>query len=125
MGPDGRVHKRIGEVQYYFRVRSQDPRQLETHALAVLSVWSLPHEDLWERSSHTCYSSIYRGQRSLVVVDVHDILTVVGMVAHHVAGEARFFLVEKPGLGLISYNGLDAEPQAEDQGDGEYWEDYW
>jgi hypothetical protein len=108
----------------------RDPLQLGTRTLAVVSVWSLPHEDLWERSHNTCYSSIYEGQDKLVVIDVHDILTVVAMVQHTVSGQIRFFLVEKPGLSVISYNGVQIEPEAEEFGaeelrNGEYWESFW
>jgi hypothetical protein len=93
----------IGEVQYFFRIRSNDPVVLETHHLAVLSEWSEPDIVVWKRSNKTVWSSLYRGQDSIVVVDISKIESVVAMVPHIGALRPRRFLVEKPGLVVMSY----------------------
>jgi hypothetical protein len=93
----------IAEVQYLFRVRSQDPGDSQTHVLAVLSRWGPKDDEIWKYSNKTVWFSQYRGQADIAVVDAKQIETCVAMVPHRLRGRDGNFLVEKPGLGTMSY----------------------
>jgi hypothetical protein len=112
---------RIGDVQYYFQAFPDDMNQ-KTRTFAVVSVWSLPHPELWVQSYRTCYSSLHRGQDAIIVLDVAEIQTVVAMVPHEVVAAKRSFLVEKMGLSLI----VDERPEPLDEGmgDGQFWDQF-
>jgi hypothetical protein len=104
----------IAEVQYFFRVRSSDPLDLDTHNLAVISLWSAKDEEIWRDSNRTVWYAAYQGQTSIAVIDVKDIDSCVAMVPHALRGKHNSFLVEKPSLGVMSY----PEEEREDINDG-------
>jgi hypothetical protein len=114
---------RIGDVQYYFQAFPDNMNQ-KTRTFAVVSVWSLPHPELWEQSYRTCYSSVHRGQDAMLVLDVTEIQTVVAMVPHEVVRTKRLFLVEKIGLSLVADEHRRPEPFDEDMGDGQFWDQF-
>ena len=87
-------HK-IAEVQYFFQLIIGDDR----HTLAMLSIYSQPHEELWNTSSGTLSVCKYSGQHVLHVVPATTIVSVVGMVPYQpFDDDGWFYLVEKIGL---------------------------
>ena len=74
--------------------------------LAVISEYSKPDTDLLIPSHGTFVSCQYYGDKSLVVVDVFCIESVVAMVPHNPPhsqdSELHFFLVEQPGLDITN-----------------------
>jgi hypothetical protein len=109
----------IGEVQYFFRVRSRDPLDLETHTLAVISLWSNKDEVIWRVSNRTVWYAIYQGQGSIAVINVKDIHSCVAMVPHKLRGKDGNFLVEKPSLGVtMSHPQQDREEDDDTDSDG-------
>jgi hypothetical protein len=71
--------------------------------LALVSLYSEPHEDLLRLSYGTLWSCEYNGDRALRFINVEAIKSVVAMVPHSPVIEGqdvhdRFFLVEKPGF---------------------------
>jgi hypothetical protein len=120
----GATEERIGEVQYFFQVRSPNTQRIAT--LALVALWSRPDPNLWDLSYNTCYSSTL-SREEVVVIKVHQITSVVAMVKHEVQGAERFFLVEKPGLSILSripWAG-PREPDEEEERDGAFWDNYW
>jgi hypothetical protein len=77
--------------------------------LALVSLYSLPHEELLEYSHHTLLSCVYEGDARLQVIDIKSIMSVVAMVPHHPFLEDpldRYFVVEKPGLDVACLGGI-------------------
>lgn len=96
---------RFAQVYYYFQVLINET---ET-TLAVVSLYSLPHEELLEYSHHTLLSCVYEGDAHLQVIDIKSIMSVVAMVPHHPFPEDlldRYFVVEKPGLDVACLGGV-------------------
>jgi hypothetical protein len=95
----------FGEVLYYFRCKRQDT----VLTLAVLSVYSNPDPELLTVSHGTLISCNYLGDRSLQVIDVYRIQSVVSMVPHklerHRVEDHYHFLVERPGLDVVRLGG--------------------
>ena len=96
---------RFAQVYYYFQVLINET---ET-TLAVVSLYSLPHEELLEYSHHTLLSCVYEGDAHLQVIDIKSIMSVVAMVPHHPFPEDlldRYFVVEKPGPDVACLGGV-------------------
>lgn len=96
---------RFAQVYYYFQALI---KEIET-TLALVSLYSLPHEELSEYSHHTLLSCVYEGDACLQVVDIKSIMSVVAMVPHNpFPGDPldRYFVVEKPGLDVARLGGV-------------------
>jgi hypothetical protein len=94
--------EKFGEVQYYFRTLVRGVEKV----LAMVALYSPPHQDLLELSYHTLLSCTYEGSRK--VIDVKSIISVVAMVPHTpFPGDAskQYFVVEKPGLDVARLGG--------------------
>jgi hypothetical protein len=87
--------------------------------LAMVSMYSPPHDLLLTLSYNTLWSCTYQGNRSLRVIDAKLIAAVVAMVPHQPFPEdsssvERFFVVEKPGLDVSSLGGVtESAPEEE------------
>jgi hypothetical protein len=94
---------RFVEIYYYFRSVIGETEM----TLAIVSLYSRPHNDLLENSYHTLLSCSYMGDTSLCVIDVKSVMSVVGMVPHQPFPGAldRYFVVEKPGLDITVLGG--------------------
>ena len=96
---------RFAQVYYYFQALV---KEIET-TLALVSLYSLPHEELLEYSHRTLLSCVYEGDAHLQVIDIKSIMSVVAMVPHNpFPGDSldRFFVVEKPGLDVACLGGV-------------------
>jgi hypothetical protein len=73
----------------------------------MVSVYSAPHQHLFELSYSTLWSCTHGGDNSLMVIDVKSIEAVVAMVPHQPFPNSpgHFFLVEKPGLDIAFLSG--------------------
>jgi hypothetical protein len=104
---------RFAQVYYYFQVLI---RETET-TLALVSLYSLPHNELFENSHHTLLSCVYEGDAHLHVIDIKSIMSVVAMVPHHPFpgdDQDRYFVVEKPGLDVARLGGVvEVAPEEE------------
>lgn len=79
--------------------------------MAIICLYSLPDEDLLQISSQTVVSCSRLAD--ICVVDVKQILSVVAMIPHTPrlpsgVTEARFFMMEKPGLDISPLSGYAA-----------------
>jgi hypothetical protein len=110
-------------VQYFFRVRSSDPCDLLTRTLAVISLWSDKDEEFWRISNRTVWHSRYQGQACLAVISVTDIESCVAMIPHKIRDRDGSVLVEKPGLGPLSYRQPDRDQDHDRDEDAESGED--
>ncbi|KAJ6459140.1 hypothetical protein C8R47DRAFT_1328050 [Mycena vitilis] len=98
----------IGEVQFYLRASIHK----KISAFALIDFYSQPSPDLLRRSFNTLWSCTFEPESDLRLVPVESILSVVAMVPHQVAGQSRYFLVEKPGLDTIWEEEEDTEDAA-------------
>ncbi|KAG1898623.1 uncharacterized protein F5891DRAFT_955269, partial [Suillus fuscotomentosus] len=107
---DGQI--RFGEVLYFTRLSVEaDPnndRDWRFADVAIICLYSHPDEDLLWLSSQTVVSC--SRLEDIYVVDVKQILSVVAMIPHTPtlpsgATEARFFMMEKPGLDISPLSG--------------------
>ncbi|KAF7323224.1 hypothetical protein HMN09_00103100 [Mycena chlorophos] len=94
----------IAEVEFYFRTR-------DGRTLALAGLYPRPDRELWELSFQTAWSC--EKPDRFIVFPVQDIRAVVAMIPHKRNGQDYFFLVEKPGLDIISLTG-DIEEDDED-----------
>ncbi|KAG2146318.1 hypothetical protein DEU56DRAFT_731694, partial [Suillus clintonianus] len=88
--------------------------------VTMVSVYSRPDPELLQKSAQTVWSCTYHGNEALQLVSVKTIHSVVAMVPHRPklpSGlvEDRFFLVEKPGLGLVSVDEEMGDDADEDE----------
>ncbi|KAG1809193.1 uncharacterized protein BJ212DRAFT_1579764 [Suillus subaureus] len=105
---------RVGEVQYYIECRIDHTRPVE--ALAVIKLFSLPHQELLRQPHTTFISCQYLGDAGTIVVNVKSIHSVVAMVPHKLNDEDRFYMVEKPGADVTYLGGyLEEDEQIVDQ----------
>jgi hypothetical protein len=86
--------------------------------VALVSLYSMPHQELLRLSSNTLYSCEHNGDDSLRFIDVKTIQAVVAMVPHtpaigHQEPSDRFFLVEKPGFDVAIMAGFEDELEGE------------
>ena len=108
---------RFAEVQFFFRLEVQ--QKLETFAL--VSLFTRPDDKLLKLSYGTLLSCTYQGERSLRVIPVTSIASVVGMLPHpkttpagHVHPTLSFFVAEKLGLDMCLLQGTDAAKYGEE-----------
>lgn len=85
--------------------------------VAIVSVYSRPDPELLQRSTQTVWSCKHEADQALQLVSVKSIQSVVAMIPHRPklpsgVVEDRFFLLEKPGLGLVT---VDEEVDEEDE----------
>lgn len=77
--------------------------------LALVSVYSPPHEELLRQSWSTLWSCTYSGDSNLHVLEVQKISALVAMIPHQPFNDLphmdRYFLVEKPGLDTVHLGG--------------------
>jgi hypothetical protein len=93
---------RFAEVQYYFRSLVRGVEKV----LAMVSFYSLPHQELLGLSYNMLLSCTHDSEMDLKVIEVQYIRAVVAMVPHQpFPGDLRFFVVEKPGLDIASLGG--------------------
>lgn len=84
-------------------------------ALAMVSMYSSPDDDLLEASYETLYACKHHGVTALCVIDVKSISAVVAMpplprTEEEVASgkyEGYFYLGEKPGMDAMHYADFD------------------
>ena len=99
--------QRFGEVQFYFQghVNERDT------SLALISLYSLPNQQLLDLSYNSLVVCTYQASHALVVVEVQSILSVVAMVpfTHANIGEDLYYAVEKLGLEVASLGGVQEE----------------
>ncbi|KIM38895.1 hypothetical protein M413DRAFT_447578 [Hebeloma cylindrosporum] len=97
---EGRIE--IAEVHYFALLQVEDIQ----HAVAVVSLYGRPHEELLARSSYTYYTAQHLRNTMIRVVPVKRIAAVVAMIPDKqyrkfiqdgTEGD-RWQLVEKPGL---------------------------
>lgn len=118
---------RFGEVLYFTRLSVEadldDDHNWRFMDVALIHLYSLPDEHLLQLSSHTVVSCAKL--EDVYVVDVKQILSVVAMILHTPTlpsglTEARFFMMEKPGLdisplsGITNVDALDDDDNARD-----------
>lgn len=99
-------------MQYYFRA----PIGGEVGTYALVSEYSAPNSDLFNKSSGTLAVSKYQGQECLQVINAKSIVSAVAMIPYPHAGLGPgnwYFLVEKMGLEIFGFRG-DEEPDAEE-----------
>ena len=81
----------------------------------MVSLYSLPHQDLLEFLYHTLLSCTH--ENDLKVIDVKSICAVVAMILHKpFSGETqeRYFVVKKPGLDVACLGGnVEVVPEEE------------
>ncbi|KAG1844003.1 hypothetical protein C8R48DRAFT_780461 [Suillus tomentosus] len=125
----------IAQVLYYAQLAikaddindNENDGELEYHddeiyrfvTVAIVSVYSRPDPELLQKSMQTVWSCKYHGDEALQLVSAKSIQSVVAMIPHRPklqsgVVEDRFFLLEKPGLGLVT---VDEEVKDEADGD--------
>ncbi|KAL6301922.1 hypothetical protein BKA93DRAFT_861789 [Sparassis latifolia] len=92
-------------VKYYFQAETG---HAQSSALAVIRLYSEPDAIILQRSYNTVWMCHPQGDAALMVVDIENIIAVVGMIPEPFYGGAgageqaersdRFFVVEKTGL---------------------------
>lgn len=118
---------RFREVRYFTQLATEtisgDNGETEWSFInvAVISLFSLPDNELLELSSHVVASCAYYGDDDICVIDIKSITDVVAMVPHHPrlpsgVVEDRFFMVEKPGLDVASFGILPVDDAVEGEG---------
>lgn len=77
------------------------------HTYALVEFYSEPDPILLQKSHGTVWSCSYEPGKHLGIISAKSILSVVAMVPHKAVGskEVDYFLVEKPGLDVISLTG--------------------
>jgi hypothetical protein len=99
---------RLAEVYFFVHLR-HDGNEL---GLALVSLYSEPHDDLFRISYGTLWSCEYRGDLALRFINIRIIESVVAMIPHSpvIGGQearGRFFLVEKPGFDVALIAGIE------------------
>jgi hypothetical protein len=84
----------FGEVQFFFR---SDIRG-EVIALALVSEFGPPDNELLAESSNALWVSHYLGNQNLRIIEIKSISTCVAMVPFTKPPDGRFFVCEKMGL---------------------------
>lgn len=107
----------------FFESDDEDEPRWRFASVAIVSVYSLPHDELLTISHNTLWSCTHHGNDALSVVDVKSIKSVVSMAPHRPklpsgAEEDHFFVIEKPGLDIASV-GVTNEDEEEDSDDEE------
>ncbi|KAG6825303.1 hypothetical protein H0H92_004107, partial [Tricholoma furcatifolium] len=115
-------HTHIGEVQFYFRTKIRG--QFVT--LALISRYSAPDIELLKLSRGTLWSCIYDAEDALQIVDVKSLVAVVAMVPHAPLsdGKQRFFLAEKPGMDIVTTDGIEEDVSGESDHPSEHTQEF-
>ncbi|KAF8122029.1 hypothetical protein EV363DRAFT_1183676, partial [Boletus edulis] len=75
--------------------------------VALVTLYSLPNEDLLARSNGALVSCTKLGEASLCIIDIESIQSVVTMIPHSPPGDLgageRYFLVEKTGMQIAHF----------------------
>jgi hypothetical protein len=95
--------EKLAEVQYFFQVVING----EEKTVALVSLYTSPDQEVWNKSNQTLWVCYRQGDRALKVIDVKTITAVVSMVPLPSGPEGAFFLVEKPGLDVAHMGGQD------------------
>jgi hypothetical protein len=76
---------------------------------ALVSEFNRPHPELLERSFQTVFTCRHHGNKSLRLIKVSTIQSVVAMVPHQFPGidGTLFCLIEHPGLDLLTMGGAE------------------
>ncbi|KAG2106524.1 hypothetical protein BD769DRAFT_1336785, partial [Suillus cothurnatus] len=95
----------IAQVLYYAQLAYHDDEIYHFITVAMVSVYSRPDPELLQKSMQTVWSCKYHDSEALQLVSAKSIQSVVAMIPHRPklqsgVVEDRFFLLEKPGLGL-------------------------
>jgi hypothetical protein len=98
---------RLAEV-YFFILWTHEGRETP---LALISLYSTPDPRLLKASHNTLWSCEHQGDSALRFINAKTIQSVVAMIPHTPRIEAqqlqaRFFLVEKPGLDVAVIGGM-------------------
>jgi hypothetical protein len=102
----------FAEVYYYFCIHLESSKK----TLALVLLYSPPHEELLKLSHFTLWSCSHHSNESLMVIDMKSILSVDAMVPHQLfPGREHFFVVEKPGLDVASLRGVLEDVQDDDE----------
>jgi hypothetical protein len=107
-------------VKFFFRSEIQG--KIET--LALVDLYSTPDMEILEESFNTVWLCAYEPGRHLTTIPAESILAVVAMVPE--GDEDLYFLVEKPGLDVISLSGyaqVDGEVDGDDADESDGSED--
>lgn len=102
------MNEKITEIAEVFYFALFETNGAE-HAVAVVSLYSRPHEELLAMSSNTYYTVQHLREAGVRVIPAHSITSVVAMIpdqqyAKFIADNTqddRWQLVEKPGLRLL------------------------
>ncbi|KAG1741395.1 hypothetical protein EDD22DRAFT_786704 [Suillus occidentalis] len=105
----------IAQVLYYAQLAIKIYRFV---TVAMVSVYSRPDPELLQKLMQTVWLCKYHDE-ALQLVSVKSIQSVVAMISHcpklqSGMVEDRFFLLEKPGLGLVT-----VDEEVEDEADGD------
>lgn len=100
-------------MQYHIECRIDYTSPVE--ALAVIKLFSLPHQELLRQSHTTFVSCQYLEDAGTIVVNVKLIYSVVAMVPHKLNDEDRFYMVEKTGADVTYLGGYSEEDEQIDQ----------
>ncbi|KIK82168.1 hypothetical protein PAXRUDRAFT_154393, partial [Paxillus rubicundulus Ve08.2h10] len=90
----------LGEVHYCIECCFDESNS--TEALAIISLYSLPHPDLLHCLSQTYISCIHQGDAGVVAVNIKSIEVVITMIPEVWFGENHFYMAPHPG-GAIAY----------------------
>jgi hypothetical protein len=87
--------------------------------VAMVSVYSRPDPELLQKSMQSVWSCKYHDSEALQLVSAKSIQSVVSMIPHRPklqsgVVEDCFYLLEKPGLGLVT-----VDEEIEDEADGD------
>lgn len=107
----------FAEIQFFTQLSINSSNQHDNEDdwqfvnAAIFKLYSTPDFDLLKQSSQTIASCMLLPE--LMVIPVKQILSLIAMVPHELVGveEARFFMVEKPGLDIsnlgMPYEGFE------------------
>lgn len=104
-------------MQFYFRAKIGD----EIKTFALVSEYSAPHAELLKTSSGAVAACKYEGKECLKVVSAKTILSVVAMVPYPHGGLGTgvwYFLVEKMGLEMAHFAGIEEVDEEEVREEG-------
>ncbi|KIK31516.1 hypothetical protein CY34DRAFT_19845, partial [Suillus luteus UH-Slu-Lm8-n1] len=108
----------------FFESDDEDEPRWRFASVAIVSMYSLPHNELLTISHNTLWSCTHHGNDGLSMVDVKSIKSVVSMAPHRPklpsgAEEDRFFVIEKPGLDNASVGVTNEDEDEEEDSDDE------
>lgn len=111
-------------MMYYFRLRFED----EVHTLALVSLYSPPNPELLKQSHQVVYSCRAPEDGIFQLIDIKAIQSVVAMVPYFkvlpngeiFTPENEYFMIEKPGVELAQYRGVqDDDDEYDEHNSGE------